>query len=98
MAEKAMSNRQALMRQIQIYEFALVELNLFLDSHPDNQNALAYLKKIKPMHDEAVKEYTQNYGPLMAASGNYDNYFTWIEEPWPWEYQANDMNCAEVNS
>ena len=39
------STRQTLMKRVQMYEFALVEANLFLDSHPDDQEALKYYSK-----------------------------------------------------
>ena len=69
-------SREQLMRQIQQAGFALVDLNLFLDSHPQNQMAL----------DQA--EYEMMYGPLMAFDTNTEQGWTWIQAPWPWELEA----------
>ena len=40
-------NREKLMREIQEVSFALVDLNLFLDSHPDCKVALDYFKDMQ---------------------------------------------------
>ena len=37
-------NKEKLMREIQEVGFALVDLNLFLDSHPDNKLALDFFE------------------------------------------------------
>ena len=36
----AANNRQAAMLELQQLSFSLVDLNLFLDTHPDNQQAV----------------------------------------------------------
>ena len=50
-------NRSELLRAIQIADFALTEANLFLDSHPDDENALRYYAKYKARLDELMEEY-----------------------------------------
>ena len=37
--------RQVLMKRIQMCEFALIEAGLFLDSHPDDQQAFKILQQ-----------------------------------------------------
>ena len=41
------NSRQLLMREIQIYSFALKDIQLYLDTHPNCMKALAFFKKYK---------------------------------------------------
>ena len=75
-----------LLEEIQANDFVIVELNLFLDTHPDDYEA------IKQFNDHAEKsmklklEFEQKFGPLMNFGYSYSGYpFNWIETPWPWQ-------------
>ena len=75
--------REEMMMQIRELDFAIVELGLYLDTHPDDQKALClhreYAKKLKDLKDK----YQKVYGPLTI---HYPcNKWRWLEEPWPWE-------------
>ena len=37
-----MNDRRKLMRQIQVFSFAVYEAALYLDSHPDDKRAMEY--------------------------------------------------------
>lgn len=39
-----MTERETLLHNVQMYDFALLEAALYLDSHPQNADALAYFK------------------------------------------------------
>ena len=78
--------QQQMLKKLQELSFALVELNLFLDTHPDNARARElYNTYSKQMHD-LRNEYFENYGPTMnfgvCPAGDS---FSWINSPWPWE-------------
>lgn len=81
------STRQALIKRIQMYEFALTEANLFLDTHPDNQEALAYYKKYSELLQQAKAEYISRYGLLEPGVMEGDTRWRWVDDPWPWEMQ-----------
>ena len=49
-----MADRNRLLKQIQMTEFAIGDVALFLDSHPTNKNALTYYEKQRSLHQEAV--------------------------------------------
>lgn len=70
-----------------VYElgFALIETALFLDTHPDNTEALEYYCQIKNRYAEAVKEYEKTCAPLTLDRVDNDNYWMWVKTPWPWE-------------
>ncbi|MBQ4563659.1 MAG: spore coat protein CotJB [Lachnospiraceae bacterium] len=70
-----------------VYElgFALVETALFLDTHPDNAEALEYYHQIKHQYDAAVDEYNRTCAPLTIDSVHSHDDWTWAKTPWPWE-------------
>ncbi|HOV80850.1 MAG TPA: spore coat protein CotJB [Bacillota bacterium] len=83
-----MSERIAMLREIQELEFTAIDLNLFLDTHPMDQAALRDYYAVRDRLLAARKCYEETYGPLTAAG------FTpavcpwqWIESPWPWEIE-----------
>lgn len=81
-------SREQLMREIQETGFALYDLTLFLDSHPDNQMALNYFRDVQKRHAELEAEYEMMYGPLTAFDTNTEQGWTWIQAPWPWELEV----------
>ena len=81
-------NERQLMHQIQQVSFALVDLNLFLDSHPDNMMALDFFREMQKKYTELVAEYEMMFGPLTAFDPHTEHGWTWIKEPWPWELEA----------
>lgn len=80
-----MNSEKVLMTRIKQYDFALKELNLYLDTHPNCRRALALFSKYKKLRDDAVREYTANYGPITPDQNNDDQHWSWIDDPWPWE-------------
>lgn len=84
-----MNERERALRNVQITTFALVEANLFLDSHPEDPAAIEYFQKYRTLYERAVADYECNFGPLTAKSGVEKCRWRWVETPWPWEYEAN---------
>lgn len=73
-----------LMRQLEQAGFAVDDVSLFLDTHPDNQEALAYYREVSNLRANALNAYEQQYGPLFSehvTAGQWD----WVTETWPWE-------------
>ncbi len=79
-------NKQALLHEIMALNFAVNDLVLYLDTHPEDSKAIC-------MHNEYVKKvialtekYQSLFGPLTVnfTSDTWD----WINEPWPWERGA----------
>lgn len=78
-----------LMCAIQMYDFYLYELNLYLDTHPNDQEALALFKKTNEKRETAYKAYVSKYGPITADQFTEGSHFKWVDGPWPWERSAN---------
>lgn len=75
--------------ELQTMAFAIQELALYLDTHPDDCEALELYRSYQKMHHEAAENYAQACGPLMHHQPVKDKKYTWICDPWPWEYAAN---------
>ncbi|MCG8400231.1 MAG: spore coat protein CotJB [Firmicutes bacterium] len=77
---------QMLLR-IQQLEFVTLELNLYLDTHPEDQQALTMFNQKHQELIQHVRNYEQTYGPLLnyGFSPAVHNYWQWVESPWPWE-------------
>ena len=54
--QNAGASRQQLMKQVMLYGFACVDASLYLDTHPDDAEALAYFKEHDRIYREAVEE------------------------------------------
>ena len=87
---RAVSSRRVLLNRIQICDFALNDVALFLDTHPDNQMALAFYKKHLEMRKQAHDEYVEKYGPITRMDYDGGARWNWVDSPWPWE------NSSEV--
>lgn len=80
------NERDALLYQVMQYKFALVELNLYLDTHPNDMEMVKLYNKYLDIEKKMCEKYESMYGPLTLSSDNLDkNNWTWINSPWPWE-------------
>lgn len=71
--------------ELQALEFVLVELGLYLDTHPTDQEAFALFQEYAALEQEGKKRYEAEYGPLTSAASAQGKTFEWIHGPWPWE-------------
>ena len=79
-----MNERQALMQQIATFDFAIAELNLYLDTHPDDRAAKRKLSDAEHQSRRLRREYEEKYGPIVFRDSP-DNRMKWIKNPWPWD-------------
>lgn len=72
-----------------IYElgFVLIETMLFLDTHPDNQEAIDYYMDMKDKYREALERFADFYGPINMTNMSSENYWMWVATPMPWEME-----------
>ena len=81
---KPNNDRDAKMYTVMQYAFAINDLNLYLDTHPDNLDALNTLEMLIKEEEKAKNEYISMYGPLNVCD-TVGNEFNWIDSPWSWE-------------
>lgn len=88
MNNTCLGGRQAALLRLQMADFALIEANLYLDTHPCCQNGLEYFRCMRMERDNALREYEMNYGPITMDAASADGCWDWIDQPWPWELEA----------
>ena len=70
-------------------DFYLLELNLYIDTHPNDAYALQKFEDYSKLQKQVAEQYIKKYGPITAKDANTQGAFNWIDEPWPWERGAN---------
>lgn len=81
------SRQQHMLKEISMVDFAIVELTEYLDTHPDDEDAISYIKQYMTILRKLKEEYASLYGPLTL----YDSTFStnknwgWAKLPLPWE-------------
>ena len=75
--------REQMLMQIRELNFAVIELGLYLNTHPEDQKALCLHRKYAKELKELMDKYQKVYGPLSIYFPC--NKWRWLEEPWPWE-------------
>lgn len=84
----AEKNRFEMLEQIMAIDFMLEDLQLYLDTHPMDREAIVKRNSYVMQSKMLRENYNRLYGML---SENEPSPFpwNWIEEPWPWECEAN---------
>ncbi len=75
--------RSDMIQKIKEYKFAIIEIGLYLDTHPDDQKAICLHKEYSNKYKKLTDQYQKLYGPLTIMYPC--NKWRWLEEPWPWE-------------
>lgn len=79
--------KHPLMVKIMELSFTMDELRLYLDTHPDCQEAMNYYDELQSQRSSVVAEYEAQFGPL-TTYGNVDvtcGEWKWARGPWPWQ-------------
>ena len=74
-----------LLQKVYEYGFAVDDVILFLDTHPDSAEALAYYQKMRAAYNLVYQEYVMSVRPLQITDVNTADGWTWLDDPWPWE-------------
>lgn len=72
------------LNELQALEFVVAELGLYLDTHPDDEEAFYVYKQYVELEKDARKAYVANKGPLFQLDSAQSETYTWVKEPWPW--------------
>lgn len=82
------ADKRGLMHNIYELGFVLTEVNLYLDTHPDDLEAIEYYAQIKDKYRDYMTQYADYYGPLDKLHISNDNYWMWVATPMPWEMEG----------
>lgn len=67
-------------------QFAIVELQLFLDTHPEDVEALEDHNRLVEKFEIEQKRYIEKYGPLVNFGFAKSKCpWQWVTSPWPWD-------------
>lgn len=72
--------------ELQSIDFVLVELTLYLDTHPDDQQALAQFQQFQKRKQVLTQQFEALFGPLKEYGNSpAGTQWTWAQAPWPWQ-------------
>lgn len=81
-----MKDNSSLSLTLSAVQFAMWELHLYLDTHPEDISALKLYNKYEEKYLKLKDEYESKYGPLFSTSGSPGVH--WLKNPWPWDYEG----------
>jgi spore coat protein JB len=75
-----------LMKEMQTIDFVIVELNLYLDTHPHDYQAIDQFNHYVQKSKEIKDKFQSIFGSLYHFGNSYSTYpWSWAEAPWPWQ-------------
>ncbi len=87
--EVTLVSKQEKLLELQKYNFAAYDMLLYLDTHPNDKKGFKMFKELVEKFKKLKHEYEEAFGPLEPYSAARFGTFKWLEEPWPWEKEAN---------
>ena len=81
-------NRNDMLCQLMALNFSLIDLNLYLDTHPNDYKTIEVYNELSKEYTALKKEYEETYDTLTPGTLKSDQW-TWISDPWPWEKMFN---------
>lgn len=76
--------QKLLLKEMMEIGFALVETNLYLDTHPTDERVLRLHNSYSQKYSELKSLYEARYG-LLTFMGMSGCPWSYINGPWPWE-------------
>lgn len=73
------------LREISMVDFLLTDMKLYLDTHPNDKNALDYYHYYVKILKELQAAYAENFGPLFSEQSGCNKVWEWGMEPNAWE-------------
>lgn len=87
---KPTCEREKLLFKIMEMDFAINDLNLYLDLHPEDIEIYEKFKKYTQECLYLKDEFARKYGPLTLDQTQAQQY-KWMENPWPWDNDGGSM-------
>lgn len=83
------TNCNQLLQTIYQAGFAMDDVTLYLDTHPCDKDALCYYHYVTNLRNEAMAAYQAQCGALMIDQVDSCDYWSWVNDKWPWEGGAS---------
>ncbi len=81
----ANSDMQRMLNDIGIVDFTLVDLMLYLNTHPTCKEAIEYFNHYTKVKNKMMKEFSMLYFPLTKEHAESTTEWRWGNAPLPWE-------------
>lgn len=82
-----------MLKDIGIIDFALVELNEYLGTHPFDKRAMEYFNHYSRIKNQMTRDFSNRYYPLHADLSTDTKEWSWVLSPMPWEYSCQEGGC-----
>ena len=84
-------DREELLKSLSELDFIAVDLALFLNTHPENKEAIQTYNQVITAADTIRMKYEDAFGPLCSfrSYASNTNQWEWNDNPWPWQADAN---------
>lgn len=76
--------------ELMTIDFVAHELGLYLDTHADDKDAFDLLQTMLALCKEARRRYRDIYGPVAFSDMLSEESYTWMNDPWPWDYKGKE--------
>lgn len=84
------SEREEALLNLNQIQFAMHELNLYLDVYPNDANIMRQFVAYRNTYNDLLNQYENRYGALSVNSTSLNSVpFGWVDQTWPWERSAN---------
>lgn len=80
-----MNQKEELYLDIGIVSFTLLELAMFLDTHPNDRTAMEYFNHYVRIKNQLEREFSMKYYPLNLSMAESNKEWRWGMSPLPWE-------------
>ncbi len=87
-AEQSVRGDEAYRRELeelQKVDFALIELTLYLDTHPADMQSVQQYNQLAQRRQQMAGEFEMKYGPLLQFHSYSRFPWQWVDSPWPWQ-------------
>ena len=78
-------NKEELLKEIQILDFALQDVMLFLNLQPNHEEANLFYRNVKKQLANHIREYERNFTTLNNRSPFTYDHEAYVKDAWPWE-------------
>jgi spore coat protein JB len=74
-----------MLKELQELDFVLVELTLYLDTHPFDHAAIHQFNQTSQKRQQLAGHFEMKFGPLLQFNSFSRSPWQWIDTPWPWQ-------------
>lgn len=83
------TEKQSKLYELMALSFMVTELDLYLDTHCDDLEAIGLFNEYIKKYDDLKVDYVSKFGPICLTMGDYmKDKFVWLHG-WPWERENN---------